>query len=172
MQLRRLAALERQKIESEYKELLARIAYLEDLLASPVKILAVVKEDLNQLTLKYGDERRTRIMGDTHEELKEEDLVADEAVLITFTQKGYIKRVAASIYRTQGRGGRGVSGQTVRDEDEVILMLPARTLHTVLFFSDKGKVYSEKAYQIPDANRTDKGIPIVNVLSLDANAEI
>ena len=172
MQLRRLAALERQKIESEYKELLARIAYLEDLLASPVKILAVVKEDLNQLTLKYGDERRTRIMGDTHEELKEEDLVADEAVLITFTQKGYIKRVAASIYRTQGRGGRGVSGQTVRDEDEVILMLPARTLHTVLFFSDKGKVYSEKAYQIPDANRTDKGIPIVNVLSLDANEHI
>lgn len=172
MQLRRLAALERQKIEAEYKELMARIAYLEDLLASPKKILAVVKADLNELTTKYGDERRTRIMGDTHEELKEEDLVADEAVLITFTQKGYIKRVAANLYRTQARGGRGVSGQTVRDEDEVILMLPARTLHTVLFFSDKGKVYSEKAYQIPDANRTDKGIPIVNVLSLDANERI
>ena len=172
MQLRRLAALERQKIEAEYKELLARIAYLEDLLASPKKILGVVKEDLNQLTTKYGDERRTRIVGDTHEEMKEEDLVADEAVLITFTQKGYIKRVASNLYRTQGRGGRGVSGQTVRSEDEVILMLPARTLHTVLFFSDKGKVYSEKAYQIPDANRTDKGIPIVNVLSLDANERI
>lgn len=172
MQLRRLAALERQKIEAEYKEVEARIAYLEDLLSSPKKILAVVKEDLNELTTKYGDERRTRIMGDTHEELKEEDLVADEAVLITFTQKGYIKRVAASIYRTQARGGRGVSGQTVRDEDEVILMLPARTLHTVLFFSDKGKVYSEKAYQIPDANRTDKGIPIVNVLSLGPDERI
>ena len=172
MQLRRLAALERQKIESEYKELMARIAFLEDLLASPKKILAVVKEDLNELTTKYGDERRTKIMGDTHEEMKEEDLVADEAVLITFTQKGYIKRVAANLYRTQGRGGRGVSGQTVRSEDEVILMLPSRTLHTVLFFSDKGKVYSEKAYQIPDANRTDKGIPIVNVLSLDANEHI
>ncbi|MHC1739536.1 MAG: DNA gyrase subunit A [Anaerolineaceae bacterium] len=172
MQLRRLAALERQKIEAEYKELMAQIAYLEDLLASPKKILAVVKEDLNELTTKFGDERRTRIMGDTHEEMKEEDLVADEAVLITFTQKGYIKRVASNLYRTQGRGGRGVSGQTVRDADEVILMLPARTLHTILFFSDKGKVYSEKAYQIPDANRTDKGIPIVNVLSLDANEHI
>jgi len=172
MQLRRLAALERQKIEAEYKEVMARIAFLEDLLANPRKILGVVKDDLNELTTKYGDERRTRIMGDTHEELKEEDLVADEAVLITFTQKGYIKRVAANLYRTQGRGGRGVSGQTVREEDEVILMLPARTLHTVLFFSDKGKVYSEKAYQIPDANRTDRGIPIVNVLSLDANERI
>jgi DNA gyrase subunit A len=172
MQLRRLAALERQKIEAEYQELMARIAYLEDLLTSPKKILAVVKADLNELTTKYGDERRTRIMGDTNEELKEEDLVADEAVLITFTQKGYIKRVASNLYRTQGRGGRGVSGQTVRDEDQLILMLPARTLHTVLFFSDKGKVYSEKAYQIPDANRTDKGIPIVNVLSLGPNERI
>jgi DNA gyrase subunit A len=172
MQLRRLAALERMKIETEYKELLARIAYLEDLLAHPKKILEVVKDDLNELNTKYGDERRTRIMGDTHEEMKEEDLVADEAVLITFTQKGYIKRVAANLYRTQNRGGRGVSGQTVREADEVILMLPARTLHTILFFSDKGKVYSEKAYQIPDANRTDRGIPIVNVLSLDANERI
>jgi DNA gyrase subunit A len=172
MQLRRLAALERQKIEAEYKEITARIAYLEDLLAHPKKILGVVKEDLNELSAKYGDERRTRIMGDTHEELKEEDLIADEEVLITFTEKGYIKRVAANLYRTQNRGGRGVSGQTVREEDEVILMLPARTLHTILFFSSKGKVYSEKAYQVPDANRTDRGIPIVNVLSLDANERI
>jgi DNA gyrase subunit A len=151
---------------------MARIAYLEDLLAHPKKILGVVKDDLNELANKYGDERRTRIMGDTHEELKEEDLVADEEVLITFTQKGYIKRVAANLYRTQGRGGRGVSGQTVREEDEVILMLPARTLHTILFFSDKGKVYSEKAYQIPDANRTDRGIPVVNVLSLGADEHV
>ena len=172
MQLRRLAALERQKIENEYKEVMARIAGLEDLLAHPKKILAVVQNDMNELTAKYGDERRTKIKGETHEELKEEDLVADEAVLITFTQKGYIKRVAANVYRTQGRGGRGVSGQTVRAEDEIILMLPARTLHTILFFSDKGKVYSEKAYQIPDANRTDRGIPIVNVLSLDANEHV
>lgn len=172
MQLRRLAALERQKIEDEHREVLARIAYLEDLLEHPRKILGLIKEDLTALNEKFGDERRTRIVGETHEELKEEDLIPDESVLITFTQKGYIKRVAANLYRTQGRGGRGVSGQTVREEDEVLFLIPARTLHTVLFFSDRGKVYSEKVYQIPDANRTDRGIPIVNVLSLDAGEKI
>ena len=172
MQLRRLAALERQKIEDEYKEVKERIAYLEDLLSHPKKILEVIREDITSLTAKYGDERRTHIVLENHEELKEEDLVADEAVLITFTEKGYIKRVAANLYRTQARGGRGVSGQTMREEDEVILLVPARTLQTVLFFSDRGKVYSEKVYQIPDANRTDRGIPVVNVLSLDAGERI
>ena len=172
MQLRRLAALERQKIEDEYKEVMARIAYLEDLLTHPKKILDVIRDDIDALTAKFGDERRTHIVLETHEELKEEDLVTDESVLITFTDKGYIKRVAASLYRTQNRGGRGVSGQTMREEDEVILLVPARTLHTVLFFSDRGKVYSEKVYQIPDANRTDRGIPVVNVLSLDAGERI
>lgn len=172
MQLRRLAALERQKIDDEHREVLGRIAYFEDLLSNPKKILAVIKDDLKEMTEKYGDERRTKIVAEAHEELKEEDLVADEGVLITFTQRGYIKRVAANVYRTQGRGGRGVSGQTVREEDEVILLVPARTLHTLLFFSDRGKVYSEKVYQIPDANRTDRGIPIVNVLSLDAKERI
>ncbi|MCX6056348.1 MAG: DNA gyrase subunit A [Chloroflexi bacterium] len=172
MQLRRLSALERQKIEDEHREILTRIEFLLDLLANPKKILGVIKDDLNALAIKFGDERRTRIVAETHEELKEEDLVADEAVLITFTQRGYIKRVAANLYRTQGRGGRGVSGQTVRDEDEVVLLVPARTLHTILFFSDRGKVYSEKAYQIPDANRTDRGIPIVNILALDPQERI
>ncbi len=172
MQLRRLSALERQKIEEEHREVMDRIAFLEDLLASPHKILGVIKDDLKEMAEKYGDERRTKIVAETHEELKEEDLVADEPVLITFTERGYIKRVAANIYRTQGRGGRGVSGQTVRGEDEVVLLVPARTLHTILFFSDRGKVYSEKAYQIPDANRTDRGIPIVNVLALDSGERI
>jgi DNA gyrase subunit A len=172
MQLRRLAALERQKIEDEHRELMERITYLEDLLANPVKILGLIKEDLSGLSEKFGDERRTRIVGETHEELKEEDLVPDESVLITFTRKGYIKRVAANLYRAQGRGRRGVSGQTVREEDQIEFLIPARTLHTILFFSDRGKVYSEKVYQIPDANRTDRGIPIVNVLSLDTGERI
>jgi DNA gyrase subunit A len=172
MQLRRLAALERQKIEDEHHELLERIAYLNDLLEHPQKILEIIKTDLNEMSEKYSDERRTHIQPLEQENLKEEDLIPDESVLITFTQKGYIKRVAANLYHTQGRGGRGVSGQTVREEDEVILLLPAHTLHTILFFSDRGKVYSEKAYQIPDANRTDRGIPIVNVLSLEAGERI
>ncbi|HEX9011944.1 MAG TPA: DNA gyrase subunit A [Anaerolineaceae bacterium] len=172
LQLRRLAALERQKIEAEHKEVQARIAYLEDLLASPEKILGVIKTDLDELVEKYGDERRTRITAEAHADLKIEDLVADEAVLISITQRGYIKRTAVSAFRAQSRGGRGVSGQSMREEDEILTILPARTLHTVLFFSDKGKVYSEKVYQIPDAGRTDRGIPIVNVLSLDAGEMI
>jgi DNA gyrase subunit A len=172
MQLRRLAALERQKVEDEYKEIQGKIANLEDLIAHPKKILSVIQEDLDDLVKKYGDERRTRIAVDATEEISEEEMVADEPVLISITQRGYIKRVAANTYRTQGKGGRGVTGQAVRDEDEVLMLVPARTLHTVLFFSDRGKVYSEKVYQIPDANRTDRGIPMVNLLSLENGEKI
>ncbi len=172
LQLRRLAALERQKIEEEHKQTVERIGYLEDLLAHPGKILGVIKEDLDELVDRYGDERRSHITEESNTELNEEDLVPDEAVLISITQKGYIKRTNASAYRAQGRGGRGVSGQTMREEDEVLTLLPARTLQTLLFFSDKGKVYSEKVYQIPDAGRTDRGVPIVNILSLGNGEKI
>jgi DNA gyrase subunit A len=167
LQLRRLAALERQKIEDEQKETLERIAYLEDLLASPKKILAVIKTDLEELSEKYGDPRRTLIAPDISEDFSEEDLVADEAVLVSITLRGYVKRVAAKAYRAQGRGGRGVTGHAMKDEDEVIMMFPARTLDTILFFTDRGKVYSERGYQIPDADRIGRGVPIVNVLALD-----
>jgi DNA gyrase subunit A len=172
MQLRRLAALERQKIEEEQRQMLERIAYLEDLLAHPKKILAVINEDLAELVESYGDERRTHIAFDASGEFSEEDLVPDEAILISITERGYVKRVMAKAFRAQARGGRGVTGHTTKDEDEVLMLLPARTLHTVLFFSDKGKVYSEKAYQIPDADRTGKGIPIVNVLAMGADETI
>jgi len=172
MQLRRLAALERWKIEEEHKQVRAQIEYLEDLLAHPKKILALIQDEMRELSEKYGDDRRTRIAADAKEELHEEDLVHDEAVLISITQRGYIKRVAASAFRSQSIGGRGVTGHATKEEDEVLFMFPARTLQTVLFFSDRGKVYSEKVYQIPDADRTGKGIPIVNVLSLEAGERI
>ncbi len=172
LQLRRLSALERWKIEEEARQIREQIAYYEDLLANPGKILNLIKEDMRDLAEKYGDERRTRIAAEASETLNEEDLVQDEAVLISITQRGYIKRVLASAYRPQGRGGRGVTGHTTKDEDEVLIMLPARTLQTVLFFSDKGKVYSEKVYQIPDADRTGKGIPIINILSLGPGERI
>ncbi|MRR30998.1 DNA gyrase subunit A, partial [bacterium] len=172
MQLRRLAALERQKIEDEHKALLERIAYLEELLASPHKILEVVKTDLNEIADKYGDDRRTKIAHDGKEGFSEEDLVADEHVLINITQKGYIKRVAAKTFRTQSRGGRGVTGQNLKGEDEILMVIPARTLHTVLFFTNKGKVYSEKVYQLPDAQRTDRGVSIQNVLALGPDEAI
>ena len=172
MQLRRLAALERWKIEEEYKEVMAKIAYYEDLLAHPKKILALIKDDLNELNTKYGDERRTRIAANATGDLNEEDLVEDESVLVTITERGYVKRVVAQTFRTQGRGGRGVKGHTTKDEDEILMMIPARTLDTILFFSDKGKVYSEKTYQIPEASRTGKGIPIVNILALEGDERI
>jgi len=172
MQLRRLAALERQKIEEEHRDLLSLIAHLEDLLAHPKKLLNLIKEDLSEISQKYGDDRRTRIAPEASSDLSEEDLVVDEAVLISITERGYIKRVSAKTYRAQRRGGRGVKGHTTHDEDEVLMMLPARTLDTILFFSDKGKVYSEKAYQIPDAGRTARGIPIVNILTIGPDETI
>jgi len=172
MQLRRLAALERQKIEDEHKALLERIAYLEDLLASPHKILEVIKTDLDEISQKYGDDRRTRILAEGKEDFSEEDLVADEQVLVIITQQGYIKRVPAKAFRPQSRGGRGVTGQNLKEEDEAMMLIPARTLDTMLFFSDRGKVYSEKIYQLPDAGRADRGVSIINVLALDANEKI
>jgi DNA gyrase subunit A len=172
LQLRRLAALERQKIEDEQRQTLERISYLEDLLASPRKVLDLIKTDLSEMAKKYADPRRTRIAHEAKEDFREEDLVVDEAVLISITQRGYVKRVAAKSFRLQTRGGRGVTGHATKQEDEVMFLFPARTLDTILFFSDKGKVYSEKAYQIPDADRSARGIPIVNVLSMGAGETI
>jgi DNA gyrase subunit A len=167
MQLRRLAALERQKIEDEYKQVKGQIAHLEDLLAHPRKILALIQDDMRELSDKYGDERRTHIAAEAVENLSEADLVPDEAVLISLTARGYVKRVAAASFRSQGRGAKGVTGHATKEEDEVLTLIPARSLDTMLFFSDRGKVYSEKVYQIPDADRAAKGIPLVNVLSLE-----
>jgi DNA gyrase subunit A len=172
MQLRRLAALERWKIEEEHKQVQAQIDHLEDLLAHPKKILALIKGDMTEMVEKYGDDRRTKIARDAKVELHEEDLVHDEAVLISLTERGYIKRVAATAFRSQSRGGRGVMGHTMKEEDEIMMLIPARSLDTMLFFSDKGKVYSEKVYQIPDADRSAKGIPLVNILALDATEQV
>jgi DNA gyrase subunit A len=174
MQLRRLAALERKKIEDEYKEITERIVYLEDILKSPKKILTLIREDLGEMEKAYGDERKTTIdaEGKGKEDLTEESLIADEAVLVSLTQQGYVKRVAAKTFKAQTRGGAGVKGHATKDEDEVLILVPARTLDTVLFFSDRGKVYSEKAYRIPDADRTARGTPIINVLSMSSGETI
>lgn len=172
MQLRRLAALERQKIEDEQRVTLEKIAYLEDLLANPHKILGVIRADLQHVTEKYADARRTTIERDATEDFSQEDLVPNESVLISITARGYIKRVVASTYRAQGRGGRGVQGHATREEDEVAMLFSANTHDTVLLFSDKGKVYSEKAHQIPEADRTGRGTSIFNVLDLAPNESI
>ena len=172
MQLRRLSQLEREKIEQEHKELMERIAYLEDLLAHPKKILALIREDLEDVSRKYGDNRRTLISDGNIENLSEEDLVSDVAALVTITRNGYIKRTQPGVYKTQARGGKGVIGQSVKDEDEINIMIPCRALHTLLFFSDRGKVYSERVYELAESGRTEKGTPIVNLLTLEPNERI
>ncbi len=172
MQLRRLAALERQKIEDEFQQIMERIADLEDLLAKPRRILAAIQTDLTEVTQKFGDERRTRITAEAHEELREEDLIQDEAVLVTITQRGYIKRVNASVYRAQERGGRGVTGQAVKEEDTVTHLIPARTLDTILFFTDKGKVYSQRTFNLPAGGRADRGSSIQNYLAMTENERV
>ena len=172
LQLRRLAALEQQKIENEHEELLKQIALLEDLLAHPKKVLIVIKDELKEVSDRYGDERRTRISAEENQDFNEEDFVSDVPLLITITRQGYIKAVPPRSYKIQGRGGRGVMGQAVKEEDEVVMLVSARSLHTLLFFSDRGKVYSEKVFQLPEASRTDKGMSIVNLISLESGERI
>ncbi|MEE8163593.1 MAG: DNA gyrase subunit A [Anaerolineae bacterium] len=167
MQLRRLAALERQKIEDEHVEVIKTIAYLEDLLANPRKILYLVKADLMELKENYGDIRRTRILAEATEEFEEEDLIIDEDVLISITQLSYVKRTAARVYRRQERGGRGVTGMTTREEDAVLYLFAANTLDNILFFTSQGRVYRARAYQIPDAGLRGKGTPLVSLLPLE-----
>ncbi|MBN1679553.1 MAG: DNA gyrase subunit A [Anaerolineae bacterium] len=166
MQLRRLAALERQKIEDEYRQIREYIAYLEDLLAHPRKILALVRDDVNDMADKYGDERRTELALDQMVDFDESDLIRDEEILISLTERGYIKRVPAAAYRSQRRGGKGVTGMTTRDEDAVEYLYAAESLDHVLFFTDQGKVYAERAYMIPEAGRGAKGTLINAFLAL------
>jgi len=172
MQLRRLAALERQKIEDEYQECLRTIAYLEDLLANPVKVLALIKEDALKLAEKYGDARRTRIVSDAREDFDDEELIPDKSVLISLTEQGYIKRTPVEAYRAQSRGGRGVSGMTTKEEDEVIFLFSARTHDTVLFFTNRGKAYALKAHQIPEADRAAKGTYLANLISIGEREKV
>ncbi len=172
MPLRRLAALERKKLEEEYKEVTAQIRELEDLLAHPAKILEVIRKEIKDLAQRYGDDRRTRILAEAKEDFDEEDLIPNEPVLVILTRKGYIKRVPVDHFRAQGRGGKGVRGHTVKTDDEVALVLSARALDTALFFTDRGKVYAERVYRIPEAGRTGKGLPVVNVVALQPEERV
>ncbi len=171
MRLARLAALERKKIEDEYKEVLKEIAYLESLLADPKKILGLVRDDMAMLKNKYGDERRTRIQ-DVSGILSEQDLIPEVDVLVTITNRGYVKRIADGVYRTQHRGGRGVTGVTMREEDGVQHILAANTMDSLLVFTNRGKVYQVKVHELPDAGRTAKGVPIINVINIQPDETV
>ncbi|MFQ5399708.1 MAG: DNA gyrase subunit A [Anaerolineae bacterium] len=172
MQLRRLAALERQKIENEYKEVSEHIDYLRGILADKKKVLELIREDLHALIERYGDERRTQIAIGLDAELNMEDLIQDEDVLISITQRGYIKRTPVAAYRRQGRGGKGLIGMTTRGEDELAHLFAAGSLNSILFFSNLGKVYSERAYQIPEMGRTARGTSLMNILPLMPDEKI
>jgi DNA gyrase subunit A len=163
MQLRRLAALERKKIEDEYEAVIRLIAELEDLLANPRKILTVVTNELGELKRKYGDDRKTRIEADANRELTAEDLVTAEDVVVTLSQRGYIKRQQIATFRSQRRGGRGKLAMLTREEDAVRHLLVANTHDNILFFTNRGRVFITKVYALPEATRQAKGLPIINL---------
>ncbi|AXQ78713.1 DNA gyrase subunit A [Streptococcus chenjunshii] len=172
MRLRRLTGLERDKIQSEYDELLALIADLADILAKPERVIAIIKEELDDIKRKYADERRTELMVGEVLSLEDEDLIEEEDVLITLSNKGYIKRLAQGEFRAQKRGGRGVQGTGVNEDDFVSELVSTSTHDTLLFFTNFGRVYRLKAYEVPEYGRTAKGLPIVNLLKLDENETI
>ena len=164
MQLRRLAQLEAGQIRTEHEELAERIAYLEDLLAHPEKIDLLIKEDCAELKEKYGDERRTRVVAAAPEDISDEDLVAHQQIVVTISDRGYMKRVPLETYRAQGRGGRGVAGMQTREEDAVRHLLVCDTLDSLLLFTASGKVYSLKGYEAPEGSRQARGMPVVNMV--------
>jgi DNA gyrase subunit A len=163
MRLARLAALERQKIEDEYLSVIQLIAELEDILANPARVLGIIKDELAELKKKYAGERRTRVADDSSREMTDEDLIADEDVVVTISGRGYIKRQPVGTYRRQHRGGKGIIGHVTREEDAVEHLLVANTHDWALFFTNRGRVFSAKVHAIPDASRQAKGMAIINL---------
>ena len=167
MQLRRLAALEQQRIVDEHAELMEQIAYLEDLLANPEKIDALIQDDCRELKADYGDERRTQVFAPPVDEISDEDLVPHQQIVVTISDRGYMKRVPLETYRLQGRGGRGVTGAPTREEDAVNHLVVCDTHDSLLFFTQRGRVYSLKGYEVPEGKRQARGIPVVNLIEIE-----
>lgn len=167
MQLRKLAALERQKIQDEYNEIMATIAFLLDLLSHPEKILKIIETELKEIKDKYNDERRTKIFKHGVEEFSEEDLIPNEEELIIVSAAGYIKRVSKTTYRTQKRGGKGVTGMTTKEEDEIAYLLSANTHDNILFFTNKGRVFKLRVWELPEGSRQAKGQAIINLINIE-----
>ncbi len=172
MQLKKLAALERLKLQEEYKELELKIKEYNEILGDQNKILQVINSDLEELKQKYGDERRTKIVKGKVNEIAEEDMVSAEDTLVTITKSGYIKRVAPSTYKAQNRGGKGVSGGDMKEGDFIEHAFLCNTLDELLLFTNKGKVFNLRIFEIPDSSRTAKGLPIVNLIQLEQDESI
>lgn len=172
MQLRRLAALERQKIEDELAMIRETIAYLEDLLAHPDKVLTVVREELAKLKEKFGDARKTRVYKSKVGELSDEQLIPNEETIITMTETGYIKRVPRGTFKLQERGGKGVIGMSTKDEDAIDKLVSAQTHDNTLFFTEKGKVYQVRVWDIPEGSRQSKGQAVVNLINIESAEKV
>ena len=172
MRLRRLTGLERDKIQSEYDDLIALIADLADILAKPERVAQIIKEELDEVKRKFADKRRTELMVGEVLTLEDEDLIEESDVLITLSNKGYIKRLDQDEFTAQKRGGRGVQGTGVKDDDFVRELVSTSTHDHLLFFTNKGRVYRLKGYEIPEYGRTAKGLPVVNLLKLDEGESI
>ena len=171
MRLARLQGLEREKLENEHAELMKKIAYYKEILADEHKLMGVIKDELLEIKDKYGDKRRTSFIKDTGE-IDEETLIDEESVAITLTHLGYIKRMPEDTFKAQKRGGKGIVGLTTRDSDFVKDLVMVSTHDTLLFFTDKGKVFKMKGYEIPEASRTAKGTPVINFLNLDSGERV
>lgn len=171
MRLRRLTGLERDKIENEYQELLKTIADLKDILANHSRVIQIIKDELTEVKNRFGDPRRTEI-SEADYSMEDEDLIPVEDVVITMTTNGYIKRMPIDTYRTQNRGGRGVKGMSVNEDDIVELLTTMSTHDYLMLFTNLGKVYRMKGYKIPSAGRTAKGLPVVNLLNLDKEEKV
>lgn len=171
MRLQRLTGLEREKIENEYKELENTISYLKDVLAKEELVLKIIKEELAEIKSKYGDDRRTEIQKNDNE-ISIEDLIQEQEVVVTLTHAGYIKRIAADTYSAQKRGGKGIQAMTTKEDDFVEHMFVTSTHNNILFFTNRGKVYKLKGYELPDAGRTAKGVNLINLLPIETNEKI
>ena len=172
MKLRRLTGLERDKIENELQELLAEIEELKSILASEAKVLQIIKDEMIEIKNKYGDERRTNIDMTAIEYIEDESLIPVEDIIVTLTNKGYIKRLKSDTYKTQNRGGVGIKGMSTNEEDFVEQLVSMKTHDYILFFSNKGRIYRMKGYEVPEFSRQSKGLPIINLLPLEKNENI
>ena len=171
MQFRRLTGLERQKIEEEYDSLMAQITDLKDILNNHSRVLEIIRSELTEIKEKYNDKRRSEII-DAEIDMQDEDLIPQEDVVITMTVNGYVKRIPVDTYRLQNRGGKGIKGMSMHEDDIVDQFLTMMTHDYLLMFTNQGKVYRIKGYQVPLASRTSKGIPIVNLLNLDKDEKV
>ncbi|KUK79041.1 MAG: gyrA, partial [Microgenomates bacterium 39_7] len=172
MQLKSLSQLERDKVEKEYQTILAEIKRLTGILIEPQKVLAIIKEELNYLITNYPEERRTRVVSHLPDELSQEDLVPNKSVIITITKEGYIKRMPKNVYKSQRRGGKGIAGMTTKEEDTILETITANTHDQIIFFTNQGRAFATRAWEIPEGNRQSKGKAIVNLINIGPEEKI